>query len=105
MKRGDAQLRLVILGGILLGFEDIGNVGSQGGIRIRMSVEVQVIMACAEVLEAILTLDDAWNNETASGETTGDETSLSLMSWIGTALCVLQQVRWFSYILRAKFCP
>ena len=85
MNRGEAQLRLVILGGILLGLEDLRNDDLREGNRTRERVERQTVIACAEVLEAMLTLDDAWKSEPADAETKGDEPSLSPMSSMGNA--------------------
>ena len=85
VNRGEAQLRLVILGGILLGLEDLRNDDLREGNRTRERVERQTVIACAEVLEAMLTLDDAWKSEPADAETKGDEPSLSPMSSMGNA--------------------
>ncbi|KAF8505304.1 hypothetical protein JB92DRAFT_3122491 [Gautieria morchelliformis] len=82
VSRGNPQLRIAILGGLVLGFNDLGHDNSRIWVRDRL--ENQVIIACAEILEAITTprellKTDSWVSETEDvvGE---DRTSLFLYS-------------------------
>jgi hypothetical protein len=62
VSRGNPQLRIVILGGLILGFNDLGHDRS----RIRDRLENQVIIACAEILEAVTMPRDPLKTDSVS---------------------------------------
>lgn len=61
VSRGNPQLRIAILGGLLLGFNDLGQDGIRAGVRDRL--ESQIVIAFAELLEAISTPENPWKTE------------------------------------------
>ncbi|KAF8584699.1 hypothetical protein K439DRAFT_1345385 [Ramaria rubella] len=61
VSRGNPQLRIAILGGLLIGHNDLVPDGLPGGLKERL--EGQIVIACAEMLEVTSSTEDMWNEE------------------------------------------
>jgi hypothetical protein len=61
VSRGDPQLRIAILGGLQLGFHDVDPGDTRNSVRGRL--ESQIVIACAEMLEAVSTPGHTWRTE------------------------------------------
>jgi len=73
VSRGDPQLRVIILGGILQGFNDVRKEDVKSWIRDRL--ERQIIIACAEVMEELSAATHTWENEFNSNTRPDNSTS------------------------------
>ena len=61
VSRGDPQLRIAIIGGLLLGFDDLGPRDARKGVWNRL--ESQIVISCAEILEHVSMQGHTWTTE------------------------------------------
>lgn len=61
VSRGDPQLKIGIIGGLLLGLKDLGHDHVLNRVQDRL--ENQIVIACAEMLEGVSTLGNSWKAE------------------------------------------
>ncbi|KAF8520802.1 hypothetical protein BU17DRAFT_46263 [Hysterangium stoloniferum] len=93
VSRGDPQLRVIILGGILQGLNDF--IQDDVKVWTRDRLERQVIIACAEVMEELPAATDIWENEfnsnTRPDNNTSDCTFLSILPISMSQSCAVKE--------------
>ncbi|GJJ06969.1 hypothetical protein Clacol_001166 [Clathrus columnatus] len=90
ISRGDSQLKFCILGGILLGFDDLGE--DTISVWEKNRVERQVVIACTEIMDGLNDSDeDPWKKEFLSKKSDSDSREVMFLYSCYTILPLLDE--------------